>query len=107
MRIDRHPENLCAVPCAQAWSADEPEASPGSGPGAAASCLEGLLSALKSGNESVPMSNRALWNVRRRHEWLTTPLKGKRLNKRKRLRIGLQQAQDRKAVTPPDAPTEG
>jgi hypothetical protein len=49
------------------------------------------------------MSNRALWNVRRRHEWLATPLKGKHLKRRKRLRIGLQQALDRKggSETPP------
>jgi len=46
------------------------------------------------------MSNRALWNVRRRHEWLTTPLKGKRLKLRKRLRIGLEQANQRKAGGP-------
>jgi hypothetical protein len=54
------------------------------------------------------MSNRAIWNVRRRHEWLTTPLKGKRMKRRQRLRIGLQQAMDRKA--PPAeaaAPAEG
>lgn len=44
------------------------------------------------------MSNRSIWNVRRRHEWLRTPLKGKRLNRRKRVRIGLQQALDRKAA---------
>ena len=43
------------------------------------------------------MSNRSLWNVRRRHEWLATPLKGKRLKKRKRARIGLEQALERKA----------
>ena len=46
------------------------------------------------------MSNRAIWNVRRRHEWLTTPLKGKRLKRRKRLRIGLEQANERKAGGP-------
>ena len=45
------------------------------------------------------MSNRALWNVRRRHEWLATPLKGKPLKKRKRLRIGLEQARARKGET--------
>jgi hypothetical protein len=44
------------------------------------------------------MSNRSLWNVRRRHEWLTTPLKGKHLKARKRARIGLQEAIDRKAA---------
>ena len=42
------------------------------------------------------MSNRSIWNVRRRHEWLATPLKGKRLKKRKRARIGLEQALERK-----------
>jgi hypothetical protein len=54
------------------------------------------------------MSNRALWNVRRRHEWLSTPLKGKRLKRRQRVRIGLQQALDRKAqAAAVDAPAEG
>ncbi|MEB2311950.1 MAG: hypothetical protein OZ928_08865 [Polyangiaceae bacterium] len=42
------------------------------------------------------MSNRAIWNVRKRHEWLTTPLKGKHLSKRKRARIGLDEALARK-----------
>lgn len=51
------------------------------------------------------MSNRSIWNVRRRHEWLTTPLKGKRLKARKRNRIGLQAAIDRKAA-PAAAPAE-
>jgi hypothetical protein len=44
------------------------------------------------------MSNRSLWNVRKRHEWLTTPLKSKPLKARKRARIGLQAALDRKAA---------
>jgi hypothetical protein len=47
-------------------------------------------------NPLPPMSNRAIWNVRARHEWLSEPLKGKRLNKRKRQRIGLEQALERK-----------
>ena len=40
-----------------------------------------------------------------RHEWLATPLKGKRLNKRKRARIGIEQARGRRAgePTPPAA----
>ncbi len=42
------------------------------------------------------MSNRAIWNVRQRHEWLSTPLKKKRLSKRKRQRVGLEQALERK-----------
>ncbi len=49
------------------------------------------------------MSNRAIWNVRRRHEWLTKPIKGKRLKKRSRTRIGLQAAMDRRVVPPPPA----
>jgi hypothetical protein len=51
------------------------------------------------------MSNRSLWNVRKRHEWLTTPLKGKRIKARKRARIGVQAAMDRKAG-PAEAPAE-
>ncbi len=57
---------------------------------------------------SASMSNRAIWNVRRRHEWLSTPLKGKRLKRRQRVRCGLQQALDRKAqAAEADAPAEG
>jgi len=44
------------------------------------------------------MSNRALWNVRRRHEWLTTPLKAKRPKLRARNRVGLEAALVRKAA---------
>ena len=49
------------------------------------------------------MSNRALWNVRRRHEWLTTPLKAKRVKLRQRNRVGLEQAQARKVTAGSDA----
>jgi hypothetical protein len=45
------------------------------------------------------MGNRALWNVRKRHEWLATPLKAKRVKRASRLRNGLQEAMDRKAGT--------
>jgi hypothetical protein len=51
------------------------------------------------------MSNRALWNVRKRHEWLATPLKTKRVKRAQRLRCGLQDAIDRKAGSEP--PAEG
>jgi hypothetical protein len=51
------------------------------------------------------MSNRSIWNVRRRHEWLASPLKGKHLKKRKRARIGLEQALERKAAKPAAAPS--
>jgi hypothetical protein len=43
------------------------------------------------------MSNRAIWSMRKRHEWLATPLKKKRIKKATRLRCGLQDAMDRKA----------
>jgi hypothetical protein len=51
----------------------------------------------------APMSNRPVWNIRRRHEWLATPLKGKRLSRRKRARIGIEQAAERKQAGPPKA----
>jgi hypothetical protein len=44
------------------------------------------------------MSNRALWNVRRRHEWLTTPLKSKRFKLRQRKRVGAEDARARAAA---------
>jgi hypothetical protein len=43
------------------------------------------------------MANRAIWSMRKRHEWLATPLKRKRIKKATRLRCGLQEAIDRKA----------
>lgn len=42
------------------------------------------------------MSNRAIWNVRQRHESLATPKKKKRISLRKRSRIGLEAALLRK-----------
>ena len=49
------------------------------------------------GKTAFPMANRAIWNVRKRHEWLSTPLKAKRVKRAVRLRCGLQDAIDRKA----------
>jgi hypothetical protein len=49
------------------------------------------------------MSNRSIWSVRQRHEWLRNAGKGKRLKRRKRLRIGLEQALQRKAGNQPAA----
>jgi hypothetical protein len=49
------------------------------------------------------MANRAIWNVRQRHEWLSSPMKKKRLKLRKRLRIGLEQALARKREASGDA----
>ena len=42
------------------------------------------------------MANRAIWTVRMKHEWLSTPLRGKPLKKRKRMRVGLEAAIQRK-----------
>jgi hypothetical protein len=43
------------------------------------------------------MANRAIWNVRKRHEWLASPLKAKRVKRAQRLRSGQQDAIDRKS----------
>ena len=42
------------------------------------------------------MANYAVWNMRLKHEWLQTPLKSKRIKRRTRVRVGLQDALDRK-----------
>lgn len=44
------------------------------------------------------MANRAIWSMRKRHEWLSTPLKAKKMKRSGRLRIGLQDALDRKGI---------
>jgi hypothetical protein len=49
------------------------------------------------------MANRAIWSMRKRHEWLQTPLKPKRVKRATRIRSGQQDAMDRKA---PKAPAE-
>jgi hypothetical protein len=49
------------------------------------------------------MANRALWSMRKRHEWLATPLKAKRIKRAVRLRCGLEDALNRKKGTPPPA----
>jgi hypothetical protein len=46
------------------------------------------------------MSNTAVWSVRRRHEWLSAPLKKKRVKRRQAKRIGLWDAWERKKKTP-------
>jgi hypothetical protein len=43
------------------------------------------------------MSNRALWDVRKRHVWLANPPKTNKPKLRTRKRCGLQDAMDRKA----------
>jgi hypothetical protein len=51
------------------------------------------------------MANRAIWSMRKRHEWLQTPLKAKRVKRATRVRCGLQDAMDRKAGQTPSAET--
>ena len=53
----------------------------------------------------LDMSNRAIWNVRKRHEWLAKPKKSRRIKRAARLRCGLQEALDRRAAAAP--PSEG
>ena len=53
------------------------------------------------------MANRAIWNVRKRHEWLSTPLKAKRVKRSVRLRCGLQDALDRKKPKAEEPEAEG
>ena len=43
------------------------------------------------------MANRAIWSMRLRHEWLKTPLKKPRFKKSQRIRVGLEDALQRKA----------
>ena len=42
------------------------------------------------------MANYAVWNMRQKHEWLQSPLKSKRVKRRTRVRVGRQDAMDRK-----------
>ena len=62
------------------------------------------------------MANYAVFNVRRRHEWLATPLKKKRIKRRSAKRIGLLDAWERRKdasaeeggeAQEPEAPAEG
>lgn len=50
------------------------------------------------------MSNRAIWNVRQRHQWLQHPLKGKRIKRRARARVGLEAALERRQPKQPEEP---
>lgn len=44
------------------------------------------------------MANTPKWNVRLRHEWLSSPLKKKRVKRCEKARIGLLDAETRKAA---------
>ena len=53
------------------------------------------------------MANTPKWNIRLRHEWLATPLKKKRVKLCEKARIGLLDAEGRKAAKAKKAPAEG
>lgn len=44
------------------------------------------------------MANTPKWNVRLRHEWLQSPLKKKRLKRCQKARLGMVDAEARKAA---------
>jgi hypothetical protein len=48
------------------------------------------------------MSNRAIWNVRLRHEWLRKPKKGARLKNRDRVRLGMKPVRTEEAAPKAD-----
>ncbi len=52
------------------------------------------------------MANRAIWDVRQRHVWLSTPSKANKPKLRARKRCGLQAAMERKE-DPKEAGAEG
>jgi hypothetical protein len=50
------------------------------------------------------MANTPKWNIRLRHEWLATPLKKKRIKRGQKARIGLLEAEARKAAKQKKSP---
>jgi hypothetical protein len=52
------------------------------------------------------MSNRALWSMRKRHEWLKTPCKKQHMKKSQRIRVGLEDALLRKAEPTADSASQ-
>jgi hypothetical protein len=52
------------------------------------------------------MANTPKWNIRLRHEWLATPLKKKRVKRCEKARIGLLDAEARKAAKKKSPPPE-
>ena len=63
----------------------------------ASTVLPLLFASLFSEAVREHMANRAIWGMRKRHEWLTKPLKAKKMKRSGRVRIGLQDAMDRKS----------
>ncbi len=52
------------------------------------------------------MANYKVWSVRRRHEWLATPLRKKRIKRRAAKRIGLWDVWLRKGLVSEDGEAE-
>ncbi len=52
------------------------------------------------------MSNFKTWNIRKRHEWLSTPMKKTRLKRRTARRCGLGDAMARNAPPVPEVSVE-
>ena len=50
------------------------------------------------------MANYPVWDIRLRHEWLATPLRKKRIKRRNAKRVGLLEANERRA--PKQAPAQ-
>lgn len=44
------------------------------------------------------MANRAIWSMRLRHEWLKSPLKKARFKRSQRIRVGYEDALQRRGV---------
>ncbi|MBM4360481.1 MAG: hypothetical protein FJ096_20430 [Deltaproteobacteria bacterium] len=53
------------------------------------------------------MSNFKTWNIRKRHEWLATPTKKKRVKRRTLRRCGHAEAEANKASEPAVEETKG
>ncbi len=53
------------------------------------------------------MANTPKWNVRLRHEWLQTPLKKKRFKRCQKARVGVLEAEERKATQAAAATSNG
>jgi len=51
-----------------------------------------------SKDEHSTMANTPKWNIRLRHEWLAKPLKKKRVKRCEKARIGLLDAEKRRAA---------
>ena len=50
------------------------------------------------GPSEISMANRAIWSMRLRHEWLKTPLKKAHMKKSQRIRVGLEDALQRRGA---------